>query len=341
MAFNPMENAQYPNLVNWAKGLDPNGNVAAVAEILMKSNPIIEDIPLIEGNLPTGHRSTIRADIPIPTWRKLYKGVKPTKSAKIQVEDTIGNCEDYAAVDKDLADLNGNTAAFRLSEDKAHIEGISQEMATTVFYGDTAVDPTKFHGLSPRYAVLDIAASKPTAVARSGQLKNVISLAGSTNLTSMWLIEWGEDAVHGIYPKGSKVGLQQKDHGEVTLQDESGGFFQGYRSHYKWQMGLVVRDWRRVVRICDIDVTKIGDETTQKALYTAMIKALHTLPNGSTGRKMFYCGGAVSAMLDLAALEKSNAALGRKEVFGEELLSFRGVPIRQCDALVENEVAIS
>ena len=47
MAFNPMENAQYPNLVNWAKGLDPNGNVAAVAEILMKSNPIIEDIPLI------------------------------------------------------------------------------------------------------------------------------------------------------------------------------------------------------------------------------------------------------------------------------------------------------
>lgn len=341
MAFDPTSGAAYPNLVTWAKGLDPEGNIAAVAEILQQSNPIIQDVPLIEGNLPTGHRSTIRSDIPAPTWRKLYEGVVPTRSGKTQVEDTTGNVEDYAEVDKDLADLNGNTSAFRLSEDKAHIEGMSNAMASTIFYGDTATDPEKFHGLAPRYAVLSIAATKPSAVSRSAQLTNVIDVGGSANLTSMWLVIWGTDTVFGIYPKGSKAGLHQQDMGEVTLFDSTGGRYQGYRSHYKWRMGLVVKDWRCVVRIANIDTSKIADSTTQKALYTAMIKALHTTPNGKTGNKMFYCGGAVAAMLDLAAVEKSNAALGRKEVFGEELTTFRNVPIRQCDALIESEVELT
>lgn len=341
MAFEPLTDAGYPNIVNVTKSLDPDGSIADVAELYAQSNPILMDIPLVEGNLPTGHRSTIRADLPTPTWRKLYQGVKPTKSKKIQVEDTIGMLEDYASVDKDLAMLNGNTAAFRLSEDVAHIEGISQEMASTLWYGDTATNPERFLGLAPRYDALAIAATKPGATVQSSQLSNVIGLGGTTNLTSVWLIVWGTSTVFGTFPKGSKAGMLHEDQGEDRLQDNDGGWFQGYVSHYQWKMGLVVKDWRCVVRICNIDVTDMEEAATQKLLYTAMIKALHTIPPGAIGRKMFYAGPAVSTMLDLAAVEKANNYLSMKNVFGEDIVSFRGVPIRQSNSLLETEAVVA
>lgn len=51
----------------------------------------------------------------------------------------------------DLVMLNGNTAEFRMSEDELHLEGMSNTMAQTIFYGYTSVHPDRF-GLVPVYA---------------------------------------------------------------------------------------------------------------------------------------------------------------------------------------------
>src|SRR5574341_847118 len=110
-----------PTLLDLAKRSDPNGKIAAIVEILNATNEVLDDMSWQEGNLPTGHRTTVRTGIPAPTWRKLYGGVQPTKSTTAQVTDNCGMLEAYAEVDKALADLNGNTAAFRLSEDIAFI----------------------------------------------------------------------------------------------------------------------------------------------------------------------------------------------------------------------------
>ena len=118
--------AAYPTLLDVTRAKDPNGQVAAVAEILSQVNPILDDMPIVEGNLETGHRSVIRSGLPSPTWRKLYGGVVPTKSSRVQVTDTCGMLEAYAEIDKDLANLGGQAKAFRVSEDAAHIEGMSQ-----------------------------------------------------------------------------------------------------------------------------------------------------------------------------------------------------------------------
>jgi len=340
MAFEPIRPGEVPNLVTVTKRLDPDGTIADIAELLAQTNPIIEDIPMVKGNLPVGHRMTVRTDIPIPTWRKLNYGVRATVSMTQQVDESIGMLEDYAEVDKKLADLNGNSAEFRLSEDTPHIEGMSNEMATTIFYGDTSVHPERFLGIAPRYDSLDLS-DKPEAVTPSDHLKNVVSLGGSGNaLTSMWYIVWGDQTVFGLYPKGSKAGLSQQDLGEVTLFDLNGGKYQGYRTHYQWDFGLGVKDWRYIVRICNIDLNQIDDGTAQKALYQAMIKARYAVPNKNKGRGVFYCSAALSAMLDIAAVEKSNAALGITQVFGKEVPAFRGVPIRNCDAILENEAEV-
>lgn len=141
-------------LADWGKRIDPNGKVDKIIELLSQTNPILQDMLIVEGNLPTGHRTTIRSGLPSATWRLLNYGVQPSKSTTVQVTDGIGMLETYAEIDKSLADLNGNTAEFRLSEDRAFLEAMNQQMAQTLFYGDSSVNPQQFMGLSSRYSDL-------------------------------------------------------------------------------------------------------------------------------------------------------------------------------------------
>lgn len=343
MVYAPYLGGELPNLVNVTKRLDPDGSIAKIAELLQQFNPIIEDVPLIEGNLPTGHRTTVRSDLPVPTWRKLNYGVRPTKSMTAQVDDTIGMLEDYSEIDKDLAMLNGNSAEFRMSEDTPHLESMSNTMAETIFYGDTDTNPERFLGLAPRYDTLGTPADKPDAEVNSAYLNNIIGAGGTTAdvQTSVWYIVWGENTVHGIFPKGSKAGLQSRDLGEVTLTDNEGGRFQGFRSHYQWKMGMVVRDWRYIVRVANVELANMDNATAQQNLYHAMIKAKYAVPQTNMGSGVFYASPAVHAMLDIAAVEKSNAALGYANVFGKEVLTFRGTPIKSCSAILETEAVLT
>ena len=328
-----MPDVNWPTLANLAARLDPDGSIAAIAEIMDQTNEILTDAPFIEGNLPTGHRTTVRTDIPQATWRKLNYGVQNTKSLTQQITDTIGMLETYGEVDKDLAMLNGNTASFRLSEDTPHIEGMNQQMATTVFYGDTATYPERFMGLTPRYDIL----GDPTTLGNS-YMDHVIDAGGvdDTSNSSMWLVTWGKQTVYMIYPKGSKAGLLTEDLGQQTLFDSAGGKFEGYRSHYQWKTGMVVRDWRYVVRIANIDPTADFD-------YTNMIKAYNAIPEMGMGKTVFYCNRAVKTQLDIAAAEKSNAALRIRddEQWGKPITMFWNVPIRQCDALLNTEAVVA
>lgn len=338
MAFAPLSNM--PNLVNVTKRLDPDGSIATIAELLEQANPILKDVPMIEGNLPVGHRTTVRSDTPTPTWRMLNYGTRNTKSTTTQVDDTIGMLEDWGEVDSDLASINGNTAQFRMSENIPHIHGMSNEMASTLFYGDVADDPKKFTGIAPRYGVVGLA-GKPTAVTGSSMLPNVIDHGDTANLTSIYYIVWGQDTVHGIYPKGSTAGLQAKDLGEKVLYDNDGKKFMGYQDHYQWKMGISVRDWRYVSRLANIDVQAVlTSDAELKALYQNMIKMMHAIPQNGRQRGVFYCGAVIAAALDLAATEKSNLSLGYTQVFGEEIMSFRKRPIRECNAILETETRV-
>jgi hypothetical protein len=44
-------------LADWGKRVDPNGKVDKIIELLGQTNPILQDMPFVEGNLPTGHRT--------------------------------------------------------------------------------------------------------------------------------------------------------------------------------------------------------------------------------------------------------------------------------------------
>ncbi len=322
-----------PTLTDLSRALDPNGAIAQVVEILNQVNDVLDDMTFIEGNLPTGHRTTIRAGLPTPTWRKLYGGVQPGKSARVSVTDNCGMLEAYAEVDKALADLNGNTAAFRLSEDKAHIEGMSQEVAKTLFYGNEGTKPEAFTGFAPRYNSL-AAENKDNIINAGG--------TGATN-TSIWLVVWGPDTCHGIYPKGSKAGLQTKDLGEITLEnaDGSNGRMQAYRSHYRWDVGLSVRDWRYVVRVANIDVPTLASDANTKPLVSWMIQASERIPVLGRGRACWYVNRSIREKLRLGILEKTAGNMSWESVAGERVMTFDDIPVRCTDALINTEAKVA
>ena len=328
-----------PTLLDLAKRKDPDGTIAAVVEILNETNEILDDMGWQEGNLPTGHRSTIRAGIPQPTWRKLYGGVQPTKSTTVQVTDSTGMLENYGEVDKALADLSGNTAAFRLSEEIPTIEGFNQEIADSLFYANEATEPEAFTGFAPRYNSLAAA-----------NAQNIIDAGGTgTDNASIWLVVWGPMSAYGIVPKGSTAGLQVKDLGEVTIenQDGAGGRMQAYRTHYRWDAGLVVKDWRFVVRIANIDksllslVYTAGAFSTGANLPELMFQALDLPQSLSMGRPVFYMSRTIRTKLrqQLSAMTQAST-LSVESVGGRRTAVFQDIPVRRCDALSADEARV-
>ena len=325
-----------PTLADLAKVTDPDGSIADVVEILNATNEILTDMSWQEGNLTTGHRSSIRSGLPSPTWRKLYGGVQPTKSRAVQVTDNCGMMEDYSEVDAALVGMAGNPAAFRLQEDRPHIEGMNQEFADTLFAGDESTDPEEFTGLEARYNSLS---------AENGD--NIIAGGGSgSDNASIWLICWGPNTIHGIIPKGSKAGIQQRDLGEVTIEDADGsnGRMQAYRTHYRWDVGLTVRDWRYVVRIANIDRSELLVAATGSSadLNDLMHQALTELPSTSMGRCAWYMDKSIVSMLRRQTAEAtSNSTLTTENVGGTWQTAWSGIPIRRCDALRGNAATIS
>lgn len=322
-----------PTLLDVSRRLDPDGSIDSIVEMLAQENEILQDMTFLEGNLPTGHKTTVRTGLPAPTWRKLYGGVQPSKSTTAQVTDACGMLEAYAEVDKALADLNGNTAAFRLSEDSAHIEGMSQEMASTLFYGD-ASKPEEFIGLAPRFNSL--------SAENSDNIVNGGSIAGQTDNTSIWLCVWGPNTGHGIYPKGSKAGLQMTDKGQVTIEnvDGVGGRMEGYRTHYRWDAGLSIRDWRYFVRIPNIDVSELDTAANTKNLINLMVQASERIPSFGKGRACWYVNRRIREKLRIGILEKIAGNLSWETVEGKRVMTFDDIPVRRTDALINTEARV-
>ena len=329
-------------LADWSKRTGPDGKIDPVAELLSQQNDVLEDIVFKEANQPTSHVVNIRTGLPTVYWRAYNQGVPSSKSTTAQVTEPCAMMEARSHIDAKLLALNNNSAEFRLSEESAFIEAMNQEMTGKLFNGNVGTDAKTFSGLATRY-------SSTTA----GNGGNVILAggAGSDN-ASIYLVVWGEQTVFCPFPKGSRAGLQSRDLGEESVQDANGNWFQAARSLFQWDGGLVVKDWRYVVRIANIDVSDWVGVTGSQAstastnLLKLMMRAIARIPNFNMGRAAFYANRSIQEGLMIQALEKSNAALGIKDAltqFGTKInqLEFMGIPVRGVDQLGIAETLVS
>jgi hypothetical protein len=321
-------------LADWAKRLDPNGQVATIVELLAQSNEILTDMQWQEGNLPTGHRVTVRTGLPAVAWRLLNQGVAPSKSTTAQIDEQCGMLEAWSEVDKDLLLLNGSSAAFRLSEARAFIEAMNQEMASVLFYGNGGLTPEEFTGLSVRYS---------SSTATNGQ--NVLKAGGAgADNASIWLVSWSPETVSGIFPKGSKAGLLHEDFGEQTVEVTAGvggTRMRAFQERFQWKAGLSLKDWRYVVRICNIDISDLNAANV-KTLIDNMEHAAEIIPN-SLGTPVFYMNRTLRRFLRREARESvgTGGGLTFENFDGKRILMFGDIPIRRVDALLNSETLVT
>ncbi len=325
---------KFVDLIDIYKSQDGSGAYIEVIEMLTEMNPILDDAMAVECNKGTTHLHTVRTGLPPVTWGKLYKGIPQGKSDKAQVEDTTGFAEGLSTIDERLLKLSSNEGATRLSEAKGYLQAMSNEMGGKVFYGNTASDPEEFMGFAPRFNDL----SAPNG--------NQIIDAGGTDSdnTSIWFVSWGEEQCQLLYPKGMQAGVQREDKGSQRVLDTDGNPYYAKEELFTWHVGLAVKDWRYVSRIANIDVSDMGGGSVK--LYDFMRKAYYKLQSRRIpgGTMAIYCNRDVLESLDALATNAGTAdnfqRLSRAEVEGKEVLTYRGIPIRETDALVNTEARV-
>lgn len=324
-------------LADLAKRMDPNGRQARIVELLGQTNEVLDDALWMEGNTQTGHRTTVRTGLPDVTWRLLNQGTTPSKSTTAQITEECGILDAWSEVDEQLVKISNDPAAFRLSEATPFIEAMNQEMAQTLFYGDSTTAPEEFLGLASRYN--DLSAENA---------QNIIDAAGTgSDNCSVWLVVWGENSIHGIYPKGTQAGLVHNDYGLVTVETAGGTAagtrMRAYQEQFIWNCGIALRDWRYVVRICNVDVSNLVAESSAADLIKSMIRATHRVPSLRMGKAAFYVNRSTAMMLDIQSRNavSTGGGITYDNVNGQRIMSFRGIPIRTADQLTETESRVT
>jgi len=333
----------YLTLSDLFKQRDGDGQVVSdIIELLSETNPILQDMIVAECNNGTHNLTTVRTGLPSGTWRKLYQGVQPQKSSNKQVTDTTGNLQARSEIDSKLVQLSKNAGQFRLNEATAFLEGMNQDMASTLFYGDTSVNPERFMGLSARFNAYRAAPNRPA----EDTADQVVHGGGvGADNTSVWMVVWGERTCHGLYPEGTMAGLQRKDLGEIDADDPDGGKYRAMAEMFDWDLGMTVRDFRYVVRIANIDTSELIAGNVD--IYALMRQAYYRLYQRKVtgGRAAIYCNRDVLEALDAGSTPTNSTSssfvrLSPMEVDGREVMGYRGVPVRECDAILNTEAAV-
>jgi hypothetical protein len=329
--------ATHPTLFDLKSQCNPDGSVADVIEILAQHHEVLDDIVMLEGNLTTGHMGSVRTGICEPAFVKLYGRTQPQKSGYVHITDNCGMMEAFPEVSARLAGMSGDVKKFRRNEEMAHIEGFYQKAARYIFMGNEATEPEGFTGLAPRF-------NDQSAENGANIITDAATPDGNDN-GSLWLIVWGPNTVHGIYPKGSKAGLTYEDKGLVTSEN-SDGLMDVYRSKMQWDLGIHVKDWRYISR-GQVDVENLTkNAATGPDLLDIMAQMIDCIPNINAGRAAFYANRTmrsfmrrqimnktVNSTLSIDQLTRPNGALIRQ-------IAFDGIPVRRVDQLLNTETGI-
>lgn len=321
------------------------GSLLSIVEVLDETNEWLQDAVWLPANQSMSHITTQRTSLPTGTWRKLNAGVAPESSSTKQITEGIGILEAYSRVDKLLIELSDNPTQFRSEEDKSFIEGLGQNLSDVMFRvsgstitGDAATNPEKFNGLPRR---LD-----------SATLTNVTDhgSASATADTSIYVVQWGPNMVHMVYPKGSPtLGVVHEDKGQqtidVTTTAGTPSLMEAMVSHFKLHAGLVVRDDRCIQRICSISARGTGSAVTSSFNASTnpghhdLITVLNALPYQGRGARI-YCNKTIKTQMDILAVDKSNVLYNIENWYGRKITTFREVPVRRVDAILDTEAAL-
>lgn len=336
--------SSYPTLIDAYKG----SAEGTVVELLKQNNPILDDAIATECNMQATHRTMTRTGYPSVAWGRLYQGVPQSKATMQQVDDTTGFLEARSEIDTRLLKLAPDPAKARLVDSAPFLEAMNQEMATGIFYHDTATTPEKFKGLAARLSTYNTNAPDP----RKPNVANQVIHGGGvgSDNTSIYFVTWADHAATLLYPKGTKAGVSVMDKGEESVKDGNGNTFYAKVTAFEWHIGMSLKDYRYCARVANIDVSDMlaGSVDLWALLRKAYYRLYQVYGVGAMGGKTaIYMNRQVLEILDaqstdraLLAANPNYTGLGQAQVEGRIIRTYRDIPIRMTDAILNTEALV-
>ena len=330
-----------PDALDLQKRMDIKGSISPIVEILTQTNDILDDAVWIECNNGTAHKTTMRTGIPGP----------PSASSTAASSLQVPHCSDHGQLRHDgelrrdrqaLADLNGN----------ARPRGVCLKRRPS---SRASPEALPLHVLRQRGPPSPKASPASPALqhhhGRGEQGQHLLRLRDrrGLNCTSIGWSCGDRTPSTCSTPRARRLACWSRNKGQVTIENLNGdgGRMEAYRTHYRWDAGMTVRDWRYVSRIQIATSILTNDGATGPKLTDWLATALEMIPNINAGRAAFYCNRTVRGYFRRQIANKvNNSTLSIEQITRPNgalvhMPTFDGIPIRRCDALTNTETVIS
>jgi len=301
-----------------------NGAPLTLVEKLVVFNEMWLDATWIETNNGDSYIGAERTTVPEPSPRRINQGVERTGSTESPFTEVTVDKESRSRVDTRLLMKSRNPGKTRFNKDIAFAIGFGNDLGTQSIYGNHKLNVDNFTGLAPRLNALSA--------------KHVISAGGTgADLTSAYVVCWGPEAATMLYPQGSPPGLIFQDLGQQTVVDKNNLEYEAMISLFTQSAGFAVHNVERdIQRVCNIETAGDTNIFDDDLLLTALN---HT--RGTMGVPVILVNETLMTQMDILAKDKANVSYTSGEVFGHPTVLFRGYAVRQNDAILDTETAIS
>jgi hypothetical protein len=314
------------------------------------------DAPWVEANDQHTHTFVRRTKLISGGAVGYNEGVPNSIGKAEQVTEGLMTLAARCEFDERLLRRESNENLIRMQEAVGAIEGLSQTLSKYIKYGNGAIADADY--ATKTALLLDdgtyIGAVNPKAikgiVARGdfdGLADDSVRGAGGSGagaVTSIYMIEWGPDTVHFVYPKGDPgMGLAHVDRGLEKVYSSTTKSFYAKVSTFEAGVGLIIKDPRAIQRLCNI--TPSSTTTTDSMLgddnIKQLIDMLAALPTYGGNNPVIYVPRLVWAQMQKNAYDKANGFYPAKDPWGAPAIEFMGVPIRLDEGIITTEEVVS
>lgn len=302
-------------------------NAESLLAQLMMENDFFRTAAVLPANHGSLHRTLVADEVRSGKVRSAYEPIASLGGKTHIKDDPIVEYSGDSEVDITILESAPDPYAARASEDALCLCGFANGWNEILLKGDGA-SSGGFEGLMARR--------------NSISHENVLNVGDTgSDLTSAYIVEFGENAVALRYAKGTTPGIQTRDNGLVkaaakAADGTSDGYYWAMSQSYKISFGLSVRQERGLWRICNIDAmgTTIGDFLEQ------VIRAKNKMPHKGRGGFM-YVNSDLLSRIEIGTINKAtNLSIKEIENYGE-CLHFGNLPILPMDVIETGEETVA
>ena len=311
-----------------------NNEIQNVIFPLTKQSDLAKQMPMIEATDLTSSIVTRNGALVTGVWADYNEGIDASKGGEKQYREVIGNLESRLEIDTRLLKIQRDREKFMSIKERGHADGLANDMQDALVTGSVAAG-NHFDGIEARLNSLSLTdAFGETVVHTYG--------GTGTDLTSILLVQWGEDQVHGIYPRGgNNGGFDRTVYGVERVTDSNSKAFHAYVIGYEWHFGLVIADDRCVRRIANIETAGSSNNLLDSSYeVNPLIDALVSM-KGYGNDAYIYLNRTVWGQLWKTQKDKTNVDYKVDNPWKSPERNFDGNPIGFTDALGKAETAIS